>query len=277
MQPPGQRNKIDPNTNKRKSMKPSNTFIPELDTSPAAMSVIRPVTIHFHAKCRVGSFIDRSRIRPMITAPNHKTLAKLILQEILNSCYDTTQLAPRFLALDGEVNVVAAGSKNFTVKIPSSNSISDAEFLQFVNVICGACEACPHFMTLESGSDKCDNCFKQEQLHDEKKIKEIEEAKKQTLEKNTNETSLIGAQRPAESKVSESKAKPTYKRRRESDIDMESSTPSPTSTSSSSSSSSNSEQYAKIPRKSFDESVSTTTSRSLQTKPAIIFSSPGKL
>lgn len=249
-------------------MKPSNTFIPELDTSPATM----PVTIHFHTKCRTGSFIDRSRIRSMITAPNHKTLAKLILQEILGSCSDTTQLAPRLFALDGEVNIVAAGSKNFTVKIPSSNSISDAEFLQFVKVISEACEACPYFMTLEPRPDKCDNCYKQEQLHTETTIKENEEVKKPTPETDANEKTLICVQ--TESKGPESKQ--TYKRRRESDIDLESSTPSPTSTSSSSSSSSNSEQYAKIPRKSFDESVSTTTSRSLPTKPVTVFPSPGK-
>lgn len=270
MQPPGQRNKIDPNTNKRKSMKPSNTFIPELDALPATV----PITVHLHSKCRVGTFIDRSRLRSMVTAPNHKTLAKLILQEILGSCSDTTQLAPRLFALDGEVNIVTAASKNFTVKIPSTNSLSDPDFMEFLKTICEACDACTNLITLEPGPDKCDNCCKQEQLQNDKK----EEIKVETdTERPAQDAKKVLQEEPKQSDIKEAKegaldTKPTYKRRRPSDT--ETSSPSPSSSSSSTSSTSSNEPLAKVQRKSVDGPVSTTSRNS---QPQTVTTTSGRL
>lgn len=111
MQPPGQRNKIDPNTNKRKSSKPSNTMIPDVDSMPTTT----PITVHFHTKCLGGRLINSSRLRTMVTAPSHQLLAKLCLQEILSASSDTTQLSPLLFGLDGDSHIVTAAGKNFTV------------------------------------------------------------------------------------------------------------------------------------------------------------------
>lgn len=253
-----------PNTNKRKSMKPSNTFIPDLD----ALSATMPITIHFHSKCRVGPFIDRSRFRSMLTAPNHRILAKLILQEILGSCSETTKLAQRLFSLEGEVNSVVAAGKKFTVKIPSSSSISNTKFAEFLKAICKACETCPNLITLEPGPEKCDSCCKQEKIENKKKeeICAIAEVPRQEANnKNIRKSEIKKQSNSMQTKEGISGLKPAYKRRRQSDIDIESSSPSPTSSSSSNSNSSNSEKFSKIPRKSFDESVTTSTSRNAQT------------
>lgn len=249
-----------PNANKRKSMKPSNTFIPDIDALPTTT----PITIHFHSKCRVGPFIDRLRFRSMLTAPNQKALAKLILQEILSSCSDTTNLAQRLSALDGEAHIVTVASKNFTVKIPSSNSISDTDFIEFLKSICKACEACPNLITLESEPEKCDSCCKQDKVEDTKKkeISKVTEVQKhEKVEQNIRKQETQKQSDSLQAKVGVSGIKQVYKRRRESDIDIESSSPSPTSSSSSNSNSSTSEKLAKIPRKTLNESVSTSTSR----------------
>lgn len=244
MQPPGQRNKVDPNTNKRKSMKPSNTFIPEMDAVPPTM----PVSVHFHSNCRTGPFIDRPRFRSTLTAPNHKTLAKLVLQEILSSCTDTKKLT--MFALDK--------------KIPSSSSISESEFTQFLKIIFETCETCPNFITLEARAEKCDSCCKQEKLIIEPKNETNIELKTVIPENEAKNTSQPEIQKQQKAKETTSESKPTFKRRRPSDLDMESSSSS--ATSSSSSNSNNSEQFAKMPRKSLDESVSTTTFKNTQAK-----------
>ncbi|XP_055308022.1 polycomb protein Scm-like [Sitodiplosis mosellana] len=256
VQPPGHRNRVDPNTNKRKSMKPSNTFIPDLDT----LSTTTPVTIYFHSKCRVGPFFNRHsfRTRTMLTAPNHKILAKLILQEILGNCSNTAQLAQRLFALDGDVNTVVAASENFMVKIPSSNRLRDAEFAEFLRTICKACEACPNLITLETGPEICDSCCKQEKTEETQGHEDYDKnICKQELQKQSDSL---------QTKEGVFGIKQVYKRRRQSD--MESSSPSPTSSSSSNSNSSISERFSKIPRKtnSNDESVSIITSQNTQTQ-----------
>lgn len=266
MQPPGQRNKVDPATNKRRSIKPSNTFIPDMDAMPAAM----PVTVHIHSKCLVGPFIDPTRLRTMmLTAPNHKSLAKLVLQEILGSCSDTIKLASRLFALEGEVNIITTASKDFTVKIPSSNILSDSEFVEFLKTVCEAAEACPNLITLEAGPEKCDNCCKQEKQQKVQKEESHKEAERKKTENDEENTLHMEQQRQTENQV-----KNFYKRRRESDTDLESSSPS-SPTSSSSSNSSSRRKLAKIAVESYEESVSTTTARSLQTQAVTATSTSG--
>lgn len=109
VQPPGHRNKFDA-ANKRKTAKPSNIMIPD-DSLPTAT----PITIHFHTKCRGGRFINSSKLPSMVTAPSHHLLAKLCVQEILAASRDTSQLSPLLFALEGEVIIVTAAGKNFTV------------------------------------------------------------------------------------------------------------------------------------------------------------------
>lgn len=285
MQPPGQRNKIDPNTNKRKSIKPSNTFISELEALPATT----PITVHLHSKCRVGSFIDPSRLRSMLTAPNHKALAKLIVQEILDSCFDTTQLAKRLFDLNGEVNIVTAANKNFTVKIPMSAQLSDSEFSDFLKSVCDACDACKNLITLEPGPDKCDSCCKQEKSNLDKK-RSAENSDDGNEPRSKDERIVHNHQHQQRGDVLKSKLAVTasetqqmaYKRRHNSDVDIESSTtPSPTPSSSSTTSSSSNEPLAKVQRKSIDGGVAvasaiSTTYRATQS-PTLSASASGKL
>lgn len=249
-------------------MKPSNTFISEIDGLPAAM----PITVHFHLKCNIGPYIDRARLRSMITAPNHRTLAKSILAEILSSCSDTTQVAPRLFALDGEVLIVTAASKNFTVKVPNSNNLKDAEFGQFLKAICEACEACPDLITLEPGPEKCDNCCKQEQKAKEETKQDTPALKSEKEEQKTRESqNQMDTSQPS---LGLPEKKHAYKRRRQSDIDMESSSPSPTSSSSSSSSSS--EQFVKMPRKSVETPDTSIASRKSQVQAITTTSATGR-
>lgn len=111
MQPPGQKQKYDPSTNKHKNLRPSYTVIPELD----AMIPTTPVTAHFHRKCNSGLYIDSVHLPPMVTAPTQYLLAKLCVQEILAASRDTHQLSLLVFGLDGDVHIVTAAGKNFTV------------------------------------------------------------------------------------------------------------------------------------------------------------------
>lgn len=164
MQPPGHRNKLDTSSSgfggaskRPKCAKPSNTTIPDLDD---ALPTTTPITIHFHTKCRGGRFINSSKLPSMVTAPAHNLLAKLVLQEILAASRDTAQLSPLLFALEGEVNIVMAAGKNFTVKIPCKphGSLTDIEMSQFLQTLCRTCDSCPNLITLEPGPEQCDSC-----------------------------------------------------------------------------------------------------------------------
>lgn len=178
VQPPGHRNKFD-STTKRKTSKPSNITIPD-DPLPTTT----PITIHFHTKCRGGRFINSSKLPSMVTAPSHHLLAKLCLQEILAASRDTSQLAPLLFALDGEVIIVTAAGKNFTVKIPCkpNDTLSDAQMTQFLQVICRTCDSCENLITLDPGPEQCETCaayeqrelLLEQQQHETKRHKEVE-------------------------------------------------------------------------------------------------------
>ncbi|XP_055308025.1 polycomb protein Scm-like isoform X2 [Sitodiplosis mosellana] len=178
VQPPGHRNKFDA-ANKRKTAKPSNILIPD-DSLPTAT----PITIHFHTKCRGGRFINSSKLPSMVTAPSHHLLAKLCLQEILAASRDTSQLSPLLFALEGEVIIVTAAGKNFTVKIPwkPNDMLSDAQMTQFLQIICRTCDACENLITLDPGPEQCETCAEEEErealLEQEEEVKRYKETER---------------------------------------------------------------------------------------------------
>lgn len=128
VQPPGHRNKFDTPNKRSKNAKPSNYTIPD-DLLPT----MTPITIHFHTKCRGGRFINSSKLPSMVTAPSHSASSKLCLQEILAASRDTTQLSPLLFALKGEVNIVTAAGKNFTVNTDSKKYF-EKKLTEFRNI-----------------------------------------------------------------------------------------------------------------------------------------------
>lgn len=159
MQPPGQRNKFDPSTNRRKSLKPSNISVPDIDALPSAT----PITIHFHTKCRGGKCINSSRLPSMVTAPTQKSSIRLCLQEILAASSVSIHLSKLLFAMEGEANIVMAANKNFTVKIPIENNLSDRDMSRFLRQVCETCGACPNLITTEAGPDQCKRCEGEEE------------------------------------------------------------------------------------------------------------------
>ncbi|XP_065093247.1 polycomb protein Scm [Ochlerotatus camptorhynchus] len=158
MQPPGQKNKMDGSGSRSKGSRSSYTMISE----PDSMTPTSPVTAHFHSRCKGGPFINSSKLPSMVTAPNHQTLAKLCLQEVLAASKDHSQLSPLLFGLDGEVHIVTAAGKNFTVKIPGSIRQKGNNVLsEFLETLCTACRACKHLITLEPGPEQCDICMVQ--------------------------------------------------------------------------------------------------------------------
>lgn len=275
VQPPGNRNaKIDA-TNKRRSNKPSNTFIPDLVALPTVPNPA-PVTIHFHSGCRAGPFINGARMHAMTTAPNHKTLAKLCLQEILASSGDTAQLAHRLLSVSGEPSAVTVAGKSFIVKIPDK-SVSTAEMTKFLASVCEACYACPNLITLAAGPDQCDKCSKTKHEPNDNAQLDVAVPTVTTAtpepqngrEKPNGDVQMraMAAAAPpkrrsdghANQQVSQSPQ--SSKRRRSSEADTES------SNSMSSTASSASEHFAKAPKKDVKNSVSVSTgTKTLQTQ-----------
>lgn len=269
VQPPKpQRNRIDPNTNKRKSMKPSNTFIPDLDNAVTTATLKpttlppQPVIIYFNWMCQVGPYLNRHSCS-MLSAPNYKTLSKQILKQILNNCSNIKKLAQRLYALRGEDYIVVVASKNLKVKIPSANRINDVEFVEFLKTVCKVCEACPNLITIQSRLENCDSCCKQHEKADNVIYTETTEQVDEMYNKNINKSDTL----QTNDGIFGMKQEYKRRRRRQSDIDIESSsTPSPTSSSGSNSNSSLSESFTKIPKKTDSESIVDSTSQNTYTQ-----------
>uniref|UniRef100_A0A2M4AGI5 Putative polycomb group protein scm/l3mbt tumor-supressor in n=1 Tax=Anopheles triannulatus TaxID=58253 RepID=A0A2M4AGI5_9DIPT len=156
MQPPGQKNKLDGSGHRSKQSRTSFAMVSEPDMMQPAILV----TAHFHSRCRGGPYINSTKLPSMVTAPNHQTLAKLCLQEVLAASRDHSQLSPLLFGLEGDVHIVTAAGKNFTVKIPPYiKQKGNAGVSEFLETLCTACQACPRLITLEPGPEQCDDCM----------------------------------------------------------------------------------------------------------------------
>ncbi|XP_053669570.1 polycomb protein Scm [Anopheles marshallii] len=157
MQPPGQKNKLDGSGHRSKT---GRSFAMVSESSPDTMQPATLVTAHFHSRCRGGPHINSSKLPSMVTAPNHQTLAKLCLQEVLAASHDHSLLSPLLFGLDGDVHIVTAAGKNFTVKIPAYiKQKANAGVSEFLETLCSACQACPKLITLEPGPEQCEDCL----------------------------------------------------------------------------------------------------------------------
>lgn len=159
MQPPGRKSKQDPYSQstvpKQRNLRNANASTPEKDSMPP----ITPVTAHFHTRCKGGPLINSSKLPSMVTAPTHQSLAKLCLQEMLAASTDTSQLSPLLFALEGEVHIVTAAGKNFTVKIPCYvRAKGNKGMSEFLESMCSVCIACPNLITLDPEPDQCATC-----------------------------------------------------------------------------------------------------------------------
>jgi len=153
MQPPGHKGRFDTSSRQRHA-RVNFTLAQDKELKEAT-----PVTAHFHAQCKSGPFINSSRLPAKITGPSHQSLAKLCLQEILSACRDTTQLSPVLFGMEGEVHIVTASSKNFTVKIPIfTKDKADEEMKNFLESLLSACHACKNLITLSRDPEQCEKC-----------------------------------------------------------------------------------------------------------------------
>uniref|UniRef100_A0A8W7PR48 SAM domain-containing protein n=1 Tax=Anopheles coluzzii TaxID=1518534 RepID=A0A8W7PR48_ANOCL len=156
MQPPGQKNKLDGSGHRSKAGRSSFAMVSD---SPDTMQPATLVTAHFHSRCRGGPHINSSKLPSMVTAPNHQTLAKLCLQEVLAASHDHSLLSPLLFGLEGDVHIVTAAGKNFTVKIPAYiKQKANAGVSEFLEMLCTSCQACPRLITLEPGPEQCEDC-----------------------------------------------------------------------------------------------------------------------
>lgn len=267
IQPPGHRNnKIDA-SNKRRSIKPSNTLIHELIALPSQPS--RPFITYLHNKCRFGPYINQEGLHATTTGPSYKLLAKLLLDELFNNCNNTALLEERLNNPDGEAYIINLADKIFTVKIPLEKNSTNVEMAKFLELMCSACEACPKLITLEEGPDECDNCLKQREKENTKSKPAITKDKRPSNGSNRHEENINGNstkqqqikfanQTPklvTDVNSAEKAKRPLQpsKRRRPSDADTES------STSLSSTSSGTIQHFSKMPKKNIDNSVSVST------------------
>ncbi|XP_055695482.1 polycomb protein Scm [Lutzomyia longipalpis] len=155
IQPPGQKSKFDSASNNKHTKRSSFGVGSDGD----ALTPTKPVTVHFHTRCRGGPYINSSRLPSMVTAPSHSTLAKLCLQEILAASTNTSQMSQLLFALDGEVHIVTAAGKNFTVKIPSYlRKKGNTAMAEFLETLCTTVKSCNNLITLDPGPDNCPNC-----------------------------------------------------------------------------------------------------------------------
>ncbi|XP_036674253.3 polycomb protein Scm [Drosophila suzukii] len=155
MQPPGHKSRMDSSSSKQRCPRPRYTVVAESE----AMVPASPATAHFHPNCKGGPFINNSKLPCMVTGPTYQTLAKLCLQEVLAASTDTQQLSKLLFALEGDVHIVTAAGKNFTVKIPSPLRMKDDESLaQFIETLCTTCRACANLISLVHETEECKKC-----------------------------------------------------------------------------------------------------------------------
>lgn len=153
MQPPGHKGRFDSISSRQRHAR-INYSLADKELKEAT-----PVTAHFHTQCKPGPFINPLKLPVILTGPSHQSLAKLCLQEVLSACRDTSQLSPVLFGMEGEVHIVTASSKNFTVKIPVfTRDKADDEMKGFLESLMGACHACKNLITLSREPEQCEKC-----------------------------------------------------------------------------------------------------------------------
>lgn len=154
MQPPGHKGRFDSTSSRQRHARVNFSLAQDKELKEAI-----PVTAHFHTQCKPGPFINPLKLPVILTGPSHQSLAKLCLQEVLAACRDTTQLTPVLFGMEGEVHIVTASSKNFTVKIPVfTKEKADDEMRGFLESLMGACRACKNLITLSREPEQCEKC-----------------------------------------------------------------------------------------------------------------------
>lgn len=154
MQPPGHKGRFDSTSSRQRHARVNFTLAQDKVLKEAT-----PVTAHFHTQCKPGPFINPLKLPVILTGPSHQSLAKLCLQEVLSACRDTSQLSPVLFGMEGEVHIVTASSKNFTVKIPVfTKEKADEEMKNFLELLMSACHACKNLITLSREPEQCDKC-----------------------------------------------------------------------------------------------------------------------
>lgn len=154
MQPPGHKGRFDSTSSRQRHARVSYTLAQDRELKEAT-----PVTAHFHTQCKPGPFINPLKLPVILTGPSHQSLAKLCLQEVLAACRDTSQLSPVLFGMEGEVHIVTASSKNFTVKIPIfTKEKADEEMKNFLESLMSACHACRNLITLSREPEQCEKC-----------------------------------------------------------------------------------------------------------------------
>ncbi|CRK98127.1 CLUMA_CG011495, isoform A [Clunio marinus] len=154
MQPPGHKGRFDSTSSRQRNARVNFTLAQDKELKEAT-----PVTAHFHTQCKSGPFINPHKLPVILTGPSHQSLAKLCLQEVLSACRDTNQLSPVLFGMEGEVHIVTASSKNFTVKIPVfTKEKADEEMSSFLESLMTACHACKNVITLSREPEQCEKC-----------------------------------------------------------------------------------------------------------------------
>lgn len=154
MQPPGHKGRYDSTSSRQRHARVNYSLAQDKELKEAT-----PVTAHFHTNCKAGPFINPHKLPVILTGPSHQSLAKLCIQEILSACRDTSQLSPVLFNMEGEVHIITASSKNFTVKIPLfTKDKGNEEMKSFLESLLNACHACKNLITLSLEPDQCDKC-----------------------------------------------------------------------------------------------------------------------
>lgn len=160
VQPPGHKGRFDPISSRQRHARPNFTLAQDKELKEAT-----PVTAHFHTQCKPGPFINPLKLPVILTGPSHQSLAKLCLTEVLSACRDTTQLSPVLFGMEGEVHIITASSKNFTVKIPVfTREKADEEMNNFLESLMAACHACKNLITLSLEPEQCEKCSGNENM-----------------------------------------------------------------------------------------------------------------
>lgn len=154
MQPPGHKGRFDSSSSRQRHSRGQFSSAQDKELKEAT-----PVTAHFHTQCKSGQFLNSSKLPAILTGPSHQSLAKLCLQEVLSACRDTSLLSPVLFDMEGEVHIVTASSKNFTVKIPVfTKDKADEEMKNFLESLTSACRACKNLITLSLEPEICEKC-----------------------------------------------------------------------------------------------------------------------
>lgn len=154
---------------------------PEADTSAPPPP---PIVLHFRKSCSGGPLIDTTQFPDTIDDTTPSTVAKKLVNELLNASHKPEKILARLGALHGDEMVITHGGNTFTIKLPQLRKASDLENL--FPILSAAIGCCQNLFCLDMIGKDCQICDLKSPSPTKRKLPEQEAATSTTPADTSN-------------------------------------------------------------------------------------------